>query len=108
MVASREILTGVFNYLLFRVGAQHCLPRTAAGCAPARRAFDSAILFELVRATLETVRLRFLPTAVSGRRPPKDRGCDRCFEARPQNQQRPIRDDGLSTVETYHEHSPSA
>jgi hypothetical protein len=67
MVASREILTGVFNYLLFRVGAQHCLPRTAAGCAPARRAFDSAILSELVRATLATVRLRFFFMAFSGR-----------------------------------------
>jgi hypothetical protein len=67
MVASREILTGAFNYLLFRVGAQHCLPRTAASCATARRAFDSAIRSELVRATLATVRLRLFLMAVSGR-----------------------------------------
>ena len=109
MVASREILTGVFNYFVVPCRrAALSTSGTAAGCAAARRAFDSAILSELVGATLATVRLRFFPMAVSERRPPKHSGCDRCFEAGPQNQQRPIRDDGLSTVETYHQHSPSA
>lgn len=37
------------------------------GCAPARRVFDSAILAELARATLATVRLRFFLMAISGR-----------------------------------------
>src|SRR5260370_10000880 len=57
------------RFQLFAVPCRRAALSTSdcCGCASARRAFDSAILTELVRATLATVRLRFFLMAVSGR-----------------------------------------